>query len=260
MDLGITGKIVMITASGRGLGRAIAKKFAVEGARVIINSRSESDLKELLNELSEISVGHSMFCSDLTTPGAPEDLCDFLKGQNLNPDILVHNLGGNLGITDPFCPVSDWHKVMRVNLDVQITINNALIPYMIKNKWGRVCHVSSVSALENHGPPTYCAAKAALTAYVRSFGRYVAKHGVVLSSILPGAVLTQDGYWDEAQKNRPEHVEKYLRERMAIQRFGSPEEIADVVTFLCSASSSFCVGSSFVIDGGQGRSFYLQDS
>jgi len=259
VDLGITGKIAMVTASGRGLGKAIAIKLAKEGSRVIINSRSEEDLQNIMCELTAISEGHAFFCSDLTLPGAPESLCRFLIENNLIPNILVHNLGGNLGITNPFCPVSDWHKVMRANLDVQITLNNQLLPYMLENKWGRICHVSSISALENHGPPTYCAAKAALTAYVRSLGRYVAKDGVVITSILPGAVFTHNGYWDEAQKSRPEHVERYLKERMAIQRFGSPEEIADVVAFLCSSSSSFCVGSAFVIDGGQGRSFYLQD-
>lgn len=283
MDLQLQGKTALITASGRGLGRAIANRLAKEGARVIINSRSKFDLEEALQELSslngqpkaakmfenasknsnsdtlELICGdHVALCSDLTLPKAPEDLCNFLVENDLQPDIIVHNLGGNLNITNPLCSLEDWHKVMRVNIDVQILINNLLIPRMMQKRWGRICHVSSISALENHGPPSYCAAKAALTAYVRSLGRYLAKDGVVMTSILPGAVFTENGYWDDASKNRPEHVKRFLKERMAIQRFGSPDEIADIVAFLCSNSASFCVGSAFVADGGQGRSFYSQ--
>src|SRR5207253_5272185 len=112
---------------------------------------------------------------------------------DLTPDIIVHNLGGNLSLTNPFPSIEDWHKVMTINVDVQVIINNLLMTYMIQKKWGRICHVSSLSGLENHGPPSYCAAKAALTAYVRSLGRYVAKEGVVMTSILPGAVLTTGG-------------------------------------------------------------------
>lgn len=286
MDLQLEGKTALITASGRGLGRAIAHRLAREKVRVIINSRSQSDLEETLREIAyaefEITKKketssralvfdpsqslqatldpeeHIALCSDLTLNGAPEQLCQFLIANGLYPDIVVHNLGGNLNITNPLCPLEDWHKVMRVNIDVQIIMNNLLIPHMIKKKWGRICHISSISGLENHGPPSYCAAKAALTAYVRSLGRYIAKDGVVMTSVLPGAVFTENGYWDEASKKRPDHVERFLKERMAIQRFGSPEEIADVVAFLCSHSASFCVGSAFVADGGQGRSFYSQ--
>lgn len=259
LKLDLKQRVVLVTASGRGLGRAAAIKLAEQGAQLIVNARSPQDLDLLLDTLPRSKQRHYAFCSDLTETGAPERLLQFLKEHSLSPDVVVHNLGGNLGVTDPLCSLDDWHRVMRINLDVAIVLNNALLPHMIQQKWGRVCHVSSISALENQGPPSYCAAKAALTAYVRSLGRYVAKDGVVMTSILPGAVFTEGGYWDEASQKRPDHVEKYLKERMAIQRFGKPEEIADVIAFLCSEHSSFCVGSAFLVDGGQGRSFYIQD-
>ena len=128
-----------------------------------------------------------------------------------------------------------------------------------RQKWGRICHVSSISALENQGPPAYCAAKSALNAYVRSLGRFVAADNVILTSVMPGAVFTKDGYWDVAARERPAHVEKYLNERMAIRRFGRVEEISELVAFLCSEHSSFCVGSCVLADGGQGRAFYPAD-
>ena len=116
---------------------------------------------------------------------------------------------------------------------------------MIKKKWGRICHVSSISALENQGPPAYCASKSALNAYVRSLGRYVAPHNVILTSVMPGAIFTEGGYWDTASVERPDHVEKYLNERMAIKRFGTPDEVANVIAFMVSDATSFAPGTSF---------------
>ena len=76
---------------------------------------------------------------------------------------------------------------------------------------------------------------------------------------MPGAIFTKDGYWDTALQDRPDHVTKYLNERMAIRRFGRVEEISELVAFLCSEQASFCVGSALLADGGQGRSFYPSD-
>lgn len=257
MQLGIEKRLALITASSRGLGRACALSLAQEGAQVIVNGRNQTELRALIDELP--GAGHAFFCTDLEKPEGPGSLLELLEERNLSPDILVHNLGGNLGVTDVFCSLENWHSVMRCNVDVAIELNRVLVPQMQKRKWGRVCHVSSISALENQGPPAYCAAKAALVAYARSMGRYVAKDNVVVNAILPGAVMTEGGYWDEAVKFRPDHVKKFMEERMAIGRFGTPAEIGDVVAFLCSDLSSFCVGSAFVVDGGQGKVFYAQD-
>src|SRR3989344_1574600 len=235
MDLGIKGKIALVTGAGRGLGKSIATCLAREGANVIINSRTEGDLKTLLAQLPSPQVegsSHTYFCYDLSKSEGPLKLIEFLKGEyGVYPDIVVHNLGGNLGITDPLCSLEDWRAVMRANVEVPIELNRLLIPHMQKKQWGRVCHTSSVSGLENQGPPSYCAAKAALLAYIRSVGRYVAKDGISITSVLPGAVFTEGGYWDIASKTRPDHVQKFLMERMAIQRFGRPDEIGEVVAF-----------------------------
>lgn len=95
-----------------------------------------------------------------------------------------------------------------------------------------------------------------MNAYVRGVGRYVAEHNVILTGVLPGAVFTDGGYWDEQLQNNPAHVERYINERMAIKRFGTPKEIADIVAFLVSDLSSFMVGSLVLADGGQGKAFF----
>ena len=148
---------------------------------------------------------------------------------------------------------------MYLNFEVAIELNRSFIPYMIKKKWGRICHISSVSSIENQGSPSYCASKAALNAYVRSLARYVAKHNVILTSVMPGAVYTKGGYWDRESKANPKKVKKYLSERMAIQRFGKTSEISEIVKFLCSDLATFFVGSAILVDGGQGRSFFPND-
>ncbi|MDQ3000786.1 MAG: SDR family oxidoreductase [Fibrobacterota bacterium] len=259
MEMGIKGKLALVTGGGRGLGHAIAKGLAQEGAHVVVTSRRKEDLAGLVDEMGGAKSGHGFYAMDITDDGAPDKLADMVLADHGEPDILINNVGGNLDKTDPFHNLNDWRSVFRINLEVTVELNNRFVPLMQKKGWGRVCQVSSISALENQGPPAYCAAKAALTAYTRSFGRFVAPQGVIVTSILPGAVFTEGGYWDLASKDRPQHVEKYLKDRMAIQRFGKTEEISDVVVFLCSEKASFCVGSAFLVDGGQGRIFYAQE-
>jgi 3-oxoacyl-[acyl-carrier protein] reductase len=126
---------------------------------------------------------------------------------------------------------------------------------MIERGWGRICHISSISALENHGPPAYCTSKAALNAYVRSVGRFLAEFNIVLTGVMPGAILTNGGYWENMKNNNPEKLESYLQNRMSSKRLGRVQEISELVCFLVSEHSSFMFGSNVLVDGGQGRLF-----
>lgn len=255
MDLGIKDKIALVTGGGRGLGRSIASCLAQEGVKVAVVSRTAEDVDSFVKEHGPHHLGLTY---DLLQDGQPSKMVEDLNKRLGHPDIIIHNLGGTLDITDPFCSVDQWRQVYRFNLEIAVELNLLLVPELIKKKWGRIIHISSISALENQGTVPYCAMKAALNSYTRSFGRFISQHGISVSSVLPGAVFTEDGYWDQASKTRPEHVEKYLNERMAIKRFGKPDEIGNVVTFLCSKQASFVVGSSFTVDGGQGRCFLFQ--
>src|SRR3990167_10315583 len=157
MDLQLENKIAFISASGRGIGRSVAKCLAREGVSVIVNGRTKSDLNNLLEELDDSSK-HRMFCADLTEPNKVKELIDFFILSNMIPDIVVHNLGGNLNIKNPLCSAADWLKVQKINFEVPMEINRLIIPYMQEKKWGRICHTSSISALENQGIPPYFAA------------------------------------------------------------------------------------------------------
>jgi NAD(P)-dependent dehydrogenase (short-subunit alcohol dehydrogenase family) len=259
MELGLKGKKALVTGSSRGIGMGIVQCLSKEGAKVTVISRTENDVKNLFYEIGGEKQGHFGLVMDLMPEGAPEKLISELKDKSFWPiDIVVHNLGGTLNIKDPFCSIEDWRRLYRFNFEIAVELNLFLVPEMQKRKWGRVVHISSISAMENHGPVTYCSMKAALTAYTRSFGGVVAPDGVVVSTLLPGAVFTKEGYWDQTSKTDPEHVRKYLTERQRIGRFGKIEEIGNYVTFLCSELASFNTGSIVPIDGGQGRGYFGQ--
>jgi len=256
MDFGLKGKKAIVTGASRGIGASIAINLAREGASVAIVARTESDLNEVMNLIGGVEKGHYMVVADLTAEGTPKKVFQEILENFGKPDILVNNLGSALGITDPFCSLNDWRKIFRMNLEVAIELNNLAIPFMKKKGWGRIVNISSTAGMENNGPITYCTAKAALTAYTRSLGRVLAKSGIVLSAIMPGAVFTKGGHWDIAMKERPEHVEKYLKERCPMGKFGDVEDIGTMATVLCSNQAKFCQGSIFPVDGGQSRHYF----
>jgi len=258
MELGINGRLALVTGASRGIGKAIALALAKEGVRVAVVSRSKPDLNRLMAEMPNGNKRNFAIALDLEKENAPQILFKRLKNDFGIPEIIVHNLGGTLDIRDPFCSIEKWRRVFRVNFEVAVEINSLIVPYLQKKKWGRIIHISSISAMENHGPVTYCATKAALTAYARSFGGVVAPDGVVVSAVLPGAIFTKNGYWDITSRKDPVHVKKFLTERQRIGRFGRPEEIGNFVVFLCSELASFNTGSIIPVDGGQGRGYFGQ--
>ena len=244
-------KKALVTGGSRGIGAAVARELAENGIQVTIASRKSEKLTNLLESLP--GKGHSGFEVNLESKSELLPFFAFIAAENF--DIVVNNAGGNLNIHNPLGDYSTFQQVLDFNLGLAIDINARTLPGMIKRKWGRITHVSSISALENQGPPQYCAAKAALNAYIRSVGRFVASDGVVMTGVMPGAVMTAGGYWDDVMRERPEHGEKFLQDRMAIKRFGTTKEISSIVSFLVSESASFMNGSIVLADGGQGRSF-----
>ena len=253
MDLGISGRMALITGASRGIGAETCKILANEGVRIIAVARSAEDLEILENSIP--SKGHYFWTIDLEVEDGLSQLFKKIDEASLDISIIVNNLGGTLDINNPLCSASQFLRVMNFNLGIAIEINNQLIPKMRKSKWGRICHVSSISALENQGPPSYSASKAATNAYVRSVGRFLAQDNVIMTSFMPGAIFTEGGYWDSVSKNNKAHMEEYVENRMSIKRLGRVDEAAKVISVMVSELSSFMVGTSILADGGQGRVF-----
>jgi len=252
MKLNLKNKTVLITGAGRGIGKDCCIKFLREGANVVAVTRKKN------LEIKNIKYNNNMpifIYNDLQKKNAIKKLVKILKLKKIYPDIIVNNIGGTLDFNDPILHIKYWNRVLHFNLNIAVELNYYFLPYMIKKNWGRICHVSSIAGLENQGPPSYCAAKAALNAYVRSVGRYVSKNNVIMTSIMPGAIFTKDGYWDIKKRKDPKGYNKYINERMAIKRIGKENEISELILILCSEISSFCAGTNLLVDGGQGRVF-----
>ena len=257
MDLGIKNKIALVTGGASGIGKAIAVDLALEGVTVIITSRSDEKLKDALTELKKINNKCVGFKCELTEDNAPTELVDLVMNQFGSIDIVVNNVGATLGILDPLCPLDDWYDLFKLIMGVAIEINNKVIPIMKKNNWGRIVNITAGASMENSGPVPYCSLKAAYTAYSRSMARVLAleKTGIVMSAVLPGVVITEDGHWTQSNANS-DHAEKYLKDRTVLGRFGQPDEISPIVVLLCSEKASFCIGSVIPVEGGQARHYF----
>jgi Dehydrogenases with different specificities (related to short-chain alcohol dehydrogenases) len=250
MNLEIEGKSALVVGAGRGLGRKIALVLAKEGIQVGVISRTETDIISLVADMGGEIKGHWGLVKDLVPDGVPTQIAKEIFAQGRNIDIVIHNLGGTLAVRDPFCSIEDWRKVWRLNLEIAVELNRCLIPPMQQRKWGRVVHISSISATLSRGALPYCTVKAALNAYTKNLGAAVAPDGVVVTAVMPGAISYSGSHWDKQTQEKPEMVANYLEQRMAIKRFASLDEISNFVVFLCSEKASFFTGSVLPIDGG----------
>lgn len=258
MNLGIENKKALITGGATGIGKATAFELVREGVNVAITSRDHEKVTKVIEELNKILPGNYAIGRDITEEGAPKDIITELTENFGNIDILINNAGSTLDILDPHCSIEDWRRIYRLGFEIVVELNNLVIPSMKKNNWGRIINITSLAGLENSGPVTYCATKAALTAYTRSMARVLATEnsGIVMSAFIPGVVLTEEGHWQNILKTNPAHAEKYLRERTVLNRFGRPEEISPFIAMLCSEQASFAVGTIMPIDGGQSRQYF----
>lgn len=155
-----------------------------------------------------------------------------------------------LGIKEPLSSMKEFFEVWKINIGVAIELNRLLIPIMKKKKWGRIIHVSSSSAVTADASLAYSSAKAAINTYVKGLGQKMAEYGITVNSVMPGPFIFEGNHWDFISKQYPDKYKKFISERMGLKRLGTPEEISDVITFLCSERASLFVGSSILVDGG----------
>ena len=250
MDLGIAGKRVLVTGASQGIGRAIAVDFAREGCRVAVVARRAAILRELVEDMGGEQAGHSFCPIDLMSDGGPTRAVEQLTERDASFDVVVHNVGGTLGIRDHLSPVEEWLKVWRFNVGIAIEMNDLVVPAMQDQGWGRVIHISSDSAISVRASSPYCAAKAYLNAYVKALGRAVAPNGIVVSALMPGAVLAEGGHWDHVSRTDPAKMADFLRHHIALGRLGTAEEISPFVLFMASQQVTFAAAAVIPVDGG----------
>ena len=262
MRLNLENKTALISGSTKGIGFAIAKQFAEEGAHVIVNGRSEKSVSSALQEICKAHPQAQIdgFVGDLSTEKGTQDLLNRFP----EVDILVNNLG----IFDPrpFEEVSDdeWRKFFEVNVLSRVRLSRAYIPAMKKKNWGRIIFISSESGIQTPVEMIhYGMTKTAQLAVSRGLAEYCSGTGITVNAILPGPTRSEgvDEYvgkmsggksFEEFQKE----FFKSVRPSSLIKRFATTEEVASLVTFVCSPKASAITGAALRVDGGVVRSCF----
>ena len=256
MDLQIAGKKALISGSSQGIGFAIAKTLAAEGAHVVINGRSEDKLAAAKQTiLAEHPQAHvACFAGDLSN----SDACNQLASEHPQIDILVNALG----IFEPKdfldIPDEDWERFFNVNVLSGVRLSRAYLPYMQEKDWGRIIFISSESAVQIPQEMIhYGTTKTAQLAVSRGLAETCAGTGITVNAVLPGPTRSEGVVEFVDQISGGQNFEEFekeffqsVRPSSLIKRFADVQEVANMVTYLCSPLASATTGSAIRVDGG----------
>jgi len=254
MELGLRGKVAIVTGASRGIGLAIASGLAQEGCQVTMTARSEGALHAAAASLDPHTV--LTVPADLTRAEDVERLIGDTVAHFGGIDILVNNLGGSRAGPGPFRDVTDdaWYAMMDLNLMSSVRATRLAVPEMNKRGGGRVIIITSIYGRESGGPVTYNAMKSAMNSLAKSLSKELAPDNINVNAVAPGSVVFPGGSWDQRQQADPVGIGVFVKQDIPKGRFGTPEEVANVVVFLASDAASWVTGACINVDGGQSRS------
>ena len=239
-------KIAMVTGASRGIGAAIAKRLASEGAKVAINyNSSKEQADQVLSAVHEVSEG-MLVQGDVSVQADAEKVLSQVIENWGKIDILVNNAGINRDKLLMRMDASDWDDVMNVNLRGTFLCTKLVLPYLIKQRRGNIVNVSSVVGVSgNPGQVNYAASKAGLVGFTKALAREVASRNITVNALAPG-FITSGGMVDELSSDAKETILK----KIPMGRFGTVDEVAECCLFLCSDQSSYITGQVITMDGG----------
>ena len=261
MDLGLNGRVAVVVAASKGLGRAVAEELVQEGAQVAICARTAGTLSETAAHINK-STGRQVFhqAFDVTDSAAVTSFVAAVEARFGRLDICVTNSGGPPSNSFKNTKPEDWRSAVEQLLMSTIFFARETLPRMQKNKWGRLITITSSAVKQPvDGLPLSNSIRAAVTGLARTLANEYAADGITVNNVCPGYTRTArlDGLASTISARtgaRPEEVFAGWEREIPARRLGTPQEFAAVVTFLASERASYVTGASIAVDGGLVRS------
>lgn len=242
----LKGKCAIITGASRGIGRAIAKKLASQGANIVLNYRSndESALK-VEQELKEYGVEVLTVKADISKLEEVENLVSIAKAKFNKIDIMVNNAGVNIDKLIIKMKEEDFDNVVDVNLKGVFNCLKSITPVMLRQKEGTIINISSVVGVTgNAGQVNYAASKAGVIGMTKSLAKEIGSRGITVNAVAPGFIET------DMTESLKEDFKNKVKDGIPLRRFGTAEDVANVVSFLASDDAKYVTGQVIHVDGG----------